>query len=139
MSYIRDHLQAGEKVLTKAETSFIAYCNALFFLTVLMHPLSILRLARTELALTDRRIMGSTGVGGRKTIALLFKDIESVGVRRGLMGWMFDYGSIIVRGKNGTETHFKGIKWPLVFQQEADEAIERAVLGYTLADYVPHA
>lgn len=137
MSYVKDMLGHGEKIVTRAETSRIAILTALCSFAVLMHPFSILRLARTELALTDRRIIGTTGVGGRKNLVLLFKDVESVTVRRGLLGWMFDYGSVIVTGKGGNSVHFRGILWPLVFQQEADEAIERAVLGYTLAEYVP--
>jgi hypothetical protein len=138
MSYVRDIMNPGEKILLKAQISKLAFINALLTFAAVMHPFSLLRLLRTELALTNQRIIGTTGVGGRKNIALKFKDIESVVVRKGLMGWMFDFGSVIVTATNGQKTHFKCIVLPLVFQQEAEEEIERAVLGYTLAEYVPN-
>jgi hypothetical protein len=138
MSYITDMLQPGERILLKAQTSKIAYLNALFVLAAMMHPFGLMRLARTELALTDKRILGATGAARRATIALPFQQIESVTVRSGLLGWMLDYGNVTVTGKDGRRVTFKGILWPLIFQQEADEAIEMAVLGRKLSDYAPN-
>lgn len=138
MSYIADMLQAGERVQLKAQPSKIAYLNALLVLAAMMHPFGLMRLARTELALTDKRIIGATGVTKRTTIALPFNQIESVTVRMGFLGWLFDYGNVTVTGKDGRRVTFKSILWPQVFQQEADEAIELAVLGRKLSDYAPH-
>ena len=52
---------------------------------------------------------------------------------------MFDYGSVVITRKATGKAvcTFKGILWPLVFQQEADEAIEVAVLGHKLSDFAP--
>lgn len=137
MSYVRNMLIPGENITLMAETSRIAYINAIGLLVIMMQPFNIMRLARTELALTDRRILGTTGVGGRKHIALKLAEVEGVSVRRGLLGWLLDYGSIIVRDRQGNSTVFKGIVLPLVFQQEAEEAIEVALLGHKLSDYAP--
>jgi hypothetical protein len=137
MSYIKDMLQPDEKIVNQAATSRIAFITALFSFAALMHPLALMRLARTELAITDRRIIGATGATKRATLALPFKEIESVTVRRGLLGWMFDYGSVVITARDGRQVIFRCILWPLVFQQEADEAIEVAVLGRKLSDYAP--
>jgi hypothetical protein len=138
MSYVKDKLEPGERIEFKATVSKIAYLNAMVVLAVMMHPFSFIRLARTELALTNRRIIGVAGSIGRSSIALPFKEIESVTVRSGLLGWMLDFGNVTVTAKDGTRATFKGIVWPLVFQQEADEAIELAVLGRKLSDYAPN-
>jgi hypothetical protein len=137
MSYITDKLEPGEKIMNRAQMSKIAVITALCSFAALMHPFALLRLSRTELVLTDRRIIGKAGSAKSTTIALPFKQIESVTVRRGLLGWMFDYGSVVVTAKDGTSVMFRGVVWPLVFQQEADEAIEVAVLGRKLSDYAP--
>lgn len=117
----------------------VAYLGALFNIAVLMHPLALMRLARTELALTDKRILGVTGIGKRTIVSLPFGEVESVVVRRGVLGWVFDYGSVVVTDKEGKRTQFRGVRWPLVFQQEANEAVEIAVLGHKLSDYVPNS
>lgn len=137
MSYIKDTLQPGEKIMNQAATSKFAFITALFSLAALMHPVALMRLSHTELALTDRRILGATGAAKRSTLALPFKEVDSVTVRRGVLGWMFDYGCVVITAKDGKQVIFKGILWPLVFQQEADEAIEVAVLGKKLSDYAP--
>ncbi len=131
-------LAPGEHILFKVQTSKVAYLNALMVFAVMMHPFGLMRLARTELALTDKRIIGATGAAKRATIALPFKQIESVTVRTGLLGWLLDYGSVTITAKDGTRITFKGVLWPLVFQQEAEEQIELAVLGKKLSDYAPN-
>jgi uncharacterized membrane protein YdbT with pleckstrin-like domain len=130
-----DSLANNETITLQAETSRIAYLTSLLNFAVLMSPFKLMRLARTELTLTNQRIIGSTGAGGRKNIALHYKNIESVSVRRGMLGWLFDYGSVFVTDTSGNRTEFRGISWPFAIQQEAEEAIEKAVLGYKLSDY----
>lgn len=130
-------LLPGERVTLQAETSKIATLNAMLLLLVMMQPFNIMRLARTQLCLTDKRIFGSTGVGGRIAIDLKLTDVESVSIQRGLLGWMLDYGSVIIRDRAGNRTVFKGIILPQIFQQEANEAVEVATLGHKLSDYIP--
>ncbi len=134
MSYIKDTLKPDEKIVYRATTSKIAYINALISLAVMMHPFAMIKLARTELALTDKRVIGKSG---GKTIKLAHAEIESVSVRHGPLGWMLDYGTVIINAKDGTSVKFTGIVWPLIFQQEVDEAVEVAMLGRKLSDYAP--
>jgi uncharacterized membrane protein YdbT with pleckstrin-like domain len=97
-----------------------------------MLPFGLMRLAGTELALTNKRIIGKTG---RTTIALPHAKIQHISVRQGILGHILGYGTVVITGKDGSEAKFKGIVWPLIFQQEVDEAIEMAVLGRKLSDY----
>jgi Bacterial PH domain len=134
MSFVSESLEPGECVTCKAEVSKIAHIGAMLSFAVLLSPMSMLRLARTELALTDRRVIGRSG---KKTLKLAHADIEFISVRRGLLGWLLDYGTVVITAKNGASVQFKGIVWPLVFQQELDEAIEVATLGHKLSDFAP--
>jgi hypothetical protein len=57
----------------------------------------------------------------RKTIELLLPKIESVSVDQGLMGRMFDYGTIVVRGTGGTAEPFKTVRSPLEFRRQVQQ------------------
>jgi Bacterial PH domain len=136
MSYVADTLRPDERITCKATVSKIAHISAMLSLAVLLSPMSMMRLARTELALTDKRVIGKSG---SKTLNLAHTEIESITVRRGLLGWLLDYGTVVITAKDGACVKFTGIVWPLVFQQEVDEAIEVATLGYKLSDFAPPA
>jgi hypothetical protein len=132
MAYIKDSLEAGEKILFQPSVSKMAYLGAFLNFALSFLPFGVMRLAGTELALTDRRIIGRSGV---TKIKMKHADIGYVGVRQSLAGMIFGYGNIIVESKDGARAVFKSITLPVVFQQEANEAIEVAVLGGKLADY----
>jgi len=54
--------------------------------------------ANTEITVTSRRIIYKTGFISRNTVEMNLDKVESVLVRQGLMGRMFDYGTVIIRG-----------------------------------------
>jgi len=136
MSFVSDALMPDERITCKAAISKIAYISALISFAITMHPFGMIRLARTELALTNKRVLGKSG---GKTLKLAHGDIESITVRGGWLFWPFDYGTVVVTPKGGSAVKFKGVLWPLVFQQEADEAIEVATLGRKLSDMEPNS
>jgi len=72
---------------------------------------------------------------GSKVTSIAHAKIEGVSVEQGLLGRFLDYGSVTIRSRDGSKVKFKGIVWPLIFQQEADEAVEIAVLGKKLSDF----
>lgn len=127
-------LWPDEHIVTQVAISKIAYINALITFAVMLHPMSMIKLARTELALTNKRVIGKSG---GKTLKVAIADIESVNVRHGPIGWLLDYGTVIVTAKDGARVMFKGVLWPLIFEQEVNEAVEMAVLGRKLSDYAP--
>ena len=92
----------------------------------------MLRLASTQLALTNQRLLGKTGTFRHKKIDLLHKDIEVVVTSRGLLGLVFGYGTVTITGKGGIKAIFYGIKKPKIFCLEVEKASEIAVLGRIL-------
>jgi len=132
MAFVKKNLIPGEKILFQASVSKFAYVWAMVNFALSFLPLGLARLATTELALTDKRVIGKTG---RHTVALPYKDISVISVRQGLFGRLFDVGAVVISGKDGSSVKFKSIVWPLVFQQEANDAIEIAILGKKLSDF----
>ena len=51
----------------------------------------------TELALTNRRIIAKSGLIRRNTIELKTNRVESLGVNQGILGRIFNFGSIVVK------------------------------------------
>ena len=56
----------------------------------------------TELALTNRRIIAKSGLIRRNTIELKTNRVESLGVNQGILGRIFNFGSIVVKGVGGS-------------------------------------
>ena len=95
-------------------------------------PGRIVGLVTTELALTNKRILGRVGMFRRKKIVLSHKDIELVVAQRGLIGLLFNYGAVTISGKSGVRVKFRGISKPHDMEQRIDKSTEIAVLGRAL-------
>lgn len=72
-----------------------------------------LRQATTEIAVTNRRIIFKTGLLQRRTIEMHLDKVESVDVRQTILGRLFDYGTIIVRGTGAGIEPLSNIAEPL--------------------------
>jgi uncharacterized membrane protein YdbT with pleckstrin-like domain len=77
---------------------------------------AFIRRAATELAVTDHRVIYKTGLLSRHTIEMNRDKIESVDVDQSLLGRIFGYGTIIVRGIGGSLEPFRNIGDPLTFR-----------------------
>jgi uncharacterized membrane protein YdbT with pleckstrin-like domain len=74
-------------------------------LLVLLLPVGILALfpawirrATTEIAVTTRRIVYKRGWISRNTIEINFNRIESLDIKQSVLGRIFDFGTVIIRG-----------------------------------------
>lgn len=94
-------------------------------LLLVMMPMGISALATTELALTNKRIIGRMR---KQRLTIPFEDIESVRVRRSILGAVFNYGSITIIG-NGIRIRFPGITKPRDMKALIDTAVENAIFG----------
>jgi hypothetical protein len=126
MSYIEDNLEFGEEVVVRARIHWFAYIGAIFYCVLLFMPSRLSGLATTSLALTNKRLIGKTGMIMRKEIAVKFADIETARVQQ---------GALIITAKGGIRIVFKGIANPRGLQQKIEEAIEIAVLGRRLPQF----
>jgi uncharacterized membrane protein YdbT with pleckstrin-like domain len=75
--------------------------------------LAAIKRASTELAVTDHRVIFKHGLIGRYTIEMARSKVESVDVNQGLMGRLFNFGTILVRGTGGSLEPFRDIEDPL--------------------------
>lgn len=84
----------------------------------------VLRVFSTELALTNQRIIAKTGLIRRNTVELRLEKVESLGIHQGIIGRIFNYGSVVVRGTGGTNTPIPNIKDPMKFRSIVNNHIE---------------
>jgi uncharacterized membrane protein YdbT with pleckstrin-like domain len=77
---------------------------------------AFIRRAATELAVTDHRVIYKTGLFSRHTIEMNRDKVESVDVNQTLLGRVFGYGTIIVRGTGGSLEPIRDIGDPLTFR-----------------------
>jgi len=126
MSYIDQVLQPGEQIVHRAKLHWFIYLHALatsalavalliagsylpdriaYIPGLLVGVVAIyawlgawIRRSTTELAVTNRRIIIKRGWISRRTIEMNMDKVESVDVLQSLMGRIFDYGDIVVRG-----------------------------------------
>ena len=70
----------------------------------------------TEIAVTNRRIIYKRGFIQRHTVEMNMDKVESVDVDQSLLGRIFNYGDIVIRGTGATLEPFKSIGAPLDFR-----------------------
>jgi uncharacterized membrane protein YdbT with pleckstrin-like domain len=80
--------------------------------------------ATTELVLTNRRVISKFGVLSRETVEIGFSKVESIRVKQGLLGRLFNYGDLVVTGSGATHAPIANIKHPMEFRRAFDAATE---------------
>jgi uncharacterized membrane protein YdbT with pleckstrin-like domain len=75
-----------------------------------------IRRATTELAVTDHRVIYKSGLLSRHTIEMNRDKVESVDVDQSLLGRIFGYGTVVVRGTGGSLEPMRNIGDPLTFR-----------------------
>jgi uncharacterized membrane protein YdbT with pleckstrin-like domain len=86
-------------------------------------------MSSAEFAVTNKRVILKTGVIHNKTAEMFLTKIESVGVDQTILGRIFGYGSIELRGTGGSLEPFSNVSRPLEFRRQIQEQI-----GHTLSD-----
>ena len=77
---------------------------------------AFIRRATTELAVTDHRVIYKSGLLSRHTIEMNRDKVESVDVDQSLLGRIFGYGTVVVRGTGGSLEPIRNIGDPLTFR-----------------------
>ena len=70
----------------------------------------------TEVAVTNRRVISKTGFIKRRTVEMHMDKVESVDVDQTILGRMFNYGDITIRGTGETLERLRMIDHPLEFR-----------------------
>jgi membrane protein YdbS with pleckstrin-like domain len=78
----------------------------------------LLRRTTTELAVTNRRVIYKTGLLARHTLEMNRARVESVTVDQTLLGRIFGYGTVTVRGVGSAFEPIRNIGDPLTFRTQ---------------------
>jgi uncharacterized membrane protein YdbT with pleckstrin-like domain len=137
-SYVESALISGERILYLGRVSWWSLFWPYLLLGVLLAPVGIglillvmawIRRSTTEVAVTTHRIIDKRGLIRRDTVELNIQKIESVQVLQGLLGRMFNFGTIVVAGGGNPMADMVGIVDPMAFRRAFLEAQEQALGG----------
>lgn len=80
----------------------------------------------TELAITNKRVIAKFGLIRRDTIEMNISKVESIQVDQGILGRIFNFGSILVAGAGDPKAPIPGISEPLKFRRTFFEVQEES-------------
>lgn len=134
--YVQNVLTSNEKIIYEAEISMWAQSKLIvfgiitlpiligfvFLLVAYVHTIS------TELAITNKRVIAKFGFIRRNTVEINLSKIESIQVHQGLLGRLFNFGSLVVSGAGAPQAPIPGICRPLEFRKKFMEAQEEPML-----------
>lgn len=125
-SYIQNSLTSNEQIIAQARVSPWALLPTivlgipllfLYGLGLLLWLAAYLRYRSTELAFTNKRVIAKFGFIRRATIELNLSRIESVQVVQGLLGRMFNFGTLVISGAGNPQAPIPGISDPMAFRR----------------------
>lgn len=135
-SYIKNSLIKDEKVLYEGRQSYMTLVMPSIFFVLLLWtvflaliPLAVIisrliMIHTTEIAITNKRVIAKFGLISRTTIETRIEKIETIQVKQGVIGRMFNYGSLIVSGAGTPQAPVPGISSPLDFRRRFNEIQE---------------
>lgn len=132
-SYVESTLTKGEKIMYQAKVSLWSLLPlvilgliflGLYGLGLLFWFAAAARYFTTELAITNKRVIAKFGLISRSTVEINLKKIESIQVRQGVLGRIFNFGSIVVAGAGTPQAPVPGISSPLAFRRAFAETQE---------------
>jgi uncharacterized membrane protein YdbT with pleckstrin-like domain len=129
MRYIEQVISGDEKVLFEARTHWAVYIwpvililfygiGLIFILTTWIYTKS------TDLAVTNKRVIGKWGLISRNTIEQRLDKVDTVQIQQGLLGRILGYGSLRVTGSGGLGVPVPWIADPLSFRKAVNDAID---------------
>ena len=77
----------------------------------------------TEFALTDKRVIGKSGLIRRRSLELVLGKIESISVNQSLMGRVLNFGTLVVSGSGGTHQPIPYIADPMRMKQKINSIL----------------
>lgn len=87
--------------------------------------LGLLRMRSAEFAITNKRVILKYGVINRRTAEMFLQKIESIAVDQNVVGRMFNYGTVTVRGTGGTLEPFSKVAHALEFRRQVQGQISQ--------------
>lgn len=120
-------------VIVRSRVHPLAYLPALAVFCCTMIPTGITALASTQLAVTNKRILGKSR---RQRLSIPMQEVETVVVGRGIMGLLFGYGTLTISG-NGTRVRFPGVIGAAGMKNIIDSGVDEALFGHLGKEATP--
>jgi uncharacterized membrane protein YdbT with pleckstrin-like domain len=137
-SYVEGALVQDEQLVHLGRVSLWSMAH-LIALGVLLIPLFgaglvllavlFIRYKSTELAVTTRRVIVKHGFIRRSTVEINLNKVESIQVDQGILGRMFDFGTLVIAGTGASHAPLSGIAEPMAFRKafiQAQDGNKRA-------------
>lgn len=134
-SYIDDALIKGEKLIYAGHVSLWSLAPLIFFgliglsifgLGLILWIMAFIRYKTTELAFTNKRVIAKFGFISRQTIELNISKVESIQVNQGVLGRIFNFGTLIISGAGNPQAPIPGISNPMAFRRAFMESQDQA-------------
>jgi len=132
-SYVESNLIKGEEIQYEGKTSIWSLLPrillglillAIYGLGLLFWISAAITFYTTELAITNKRVVAKFGLIRRNTVEMNVSKVESIQVDQGILGRIFNYGSVLVAGAGDPKAPIPGISSPLKFKKEFFEIQE---------------
>ncbi len=131
-NYIDSNLTTNERIIKSAKVSWwsqwvmilLGILTISFMIGIVFFAIAIIRVMTTELALTNKRVIAKTGFIRRDTIELRLEKVEGLIISQGIIGRIFNYGTVIVSGTGGIRTPIPFITEPTEFRRVVNEFLE---------------
>lgn len=127
MSYINKNLTTNEKVEHVGKVSLWSllpyFLLGLFLLAfqglgLIFWAIAAIKYFTTELVITNKRIIAKFGLIRRDTIEINIGRVESIQVKQGILGRIFDFGSLVISGAGNPQAPVPSISEPLKFRSK---------------------
>ncbi|QNT25389.1 PH domain-containing protein [Ralstonia solanacearum] len=140
-SFVESSLISGEKVESSASISWLSQFWYLFFaaffalgainthgmflLCLFFFVLAVINVTTTELAVTNKKVIGKAGFIRRTSIDMPLEKLESININQGILGRILGYGRVSVRGIGGNVVSIPYIKTPLQFRRVVMDLMDK--------------
>ena len=79
--------------------------------------MAFIRYKSTEVAYTNKRVIAKFGFIRRETVELNINKVESMQVTQGVLGRIFNFGSLVISGAGNPQAPIPGISRPMTFRK----------------------
>lgn len=107
--YVENNLQKGETIVKKAKITALFAVMRLTNIFVIPLIVRLIKRAKTELAVTSRRVIGKVGVLKTQSLDAQITKVQNCSVKQSLGGKIFNYGTVVINTAAG-EYFFPGVK-----------------------------
>ena len=121
MRYIEQILTAKERFVYEGRFHWLEWWSAIVSSFLIIGIFKFIGMRSTDIVITNRRLIYKLGFISRRTEELSLSRIEEINFKQGIMGRLFGYGKITIRGTGGDSIVLPNIASPLAFRRELQQ------------------